>query len=75
VVKEVVLLIEWTRPLQLVAIVDDEREEERIVTAYEPDPPMAFALAGCPYRVVRIDADLGHDSSSFISILVRAPLV
>jgi len=37
-VKEVVLLIEWVRPLHLVVIVDDEREEERILTVYEPDP-------------------------------------
>jgi hypothetical protein len=38
VVKELVVLIEWTRPLHLVVIVDDVREEERILTVYEPDP-------------------------------------
>ncbi len=37
-VKELVLLIEWVRPLHLVVIVDDEREEERILAVYEPDP-------------------------------------
>lgn len=35
--KEVVLLIAWVRPLHLVVVVDDELEEERIVTLYEPD--------------------------------------
>jgi len=37
-VKELVLLIEWIRPLHLVVVVDDVREEERILTVYEPDP-------------------------------------
>jgi len=37
-VKEVVLVIEWKRPLHVVVIVDDARHEERIVTVYEPDP-------------------------------------
>ena len=36
--KELVLLIEWLRPLHLVVLVDDAHEEERIVTVYEPDP-------------------------------------
>ncbi len=36
--KELVLIIEWLRPLHIVVIVDDEREEERILTVYEPDP-------------------------------------
>ncbi|HUF32981.1 MAG TPA: DUF4258 domain-containing protein [Acidimicrobiales bacterium] len=36
--KELVLAIEWTRPLHLVVVVDDDRAEERIVTVYEPDP-------------------------------------
>ncbi|AXV06848.1 hypothetical protein DVS28_a2166 [Euzebya pacifica] len=36
-VKELVLIIEWTRPLHVVVVVDDIREEERIVTVYEPD--------------------------------------
>ncbi|MGI8574193.1 MAG: hypothetical protein ACR2MA_02380 [Egibacteraceae bacterium] len=35
--KELVLLIDWFRPLHVVVIVDDLREEERIVTVYEPD--------------------------------------
>ncbi|MDP9387035.1 MAG: hypothetical protein M3Q48_03715 [Actinomycetota bacterium] len=37
-VKELVLSIEWKRPLHSVVVVDDERGEERIVTVYEPDP-------------------------------------
>lgn len=36
-VKELVLIIEWTRPLHAVVVVDDIRQEERIVTVYEPD--------------------------------------
>lgn len=36
--KEVVLSIEWKRPLHAVVVVDDARHEERIVTVYEPDP-------------------------------------
>jgi len=36
-VKELVLIMEWSRPLHVVLVVDDIREEERIVTVYEPD--------------------------------------
>ncbi len=36
-VKELVLIIEWTRPLHVVVVVDDIRREERIVTVYEPN--------------------------------------
>jgi hypothetical protein len=36
-VKELVLIVEWSRPLHEVVVVDDIREEERIVTVYEPD--------------------------------------
>lgn len=36
-VKELVLTIEWTRPLHVVVVVDETREEERVVTVYEPD--------------------------------------
>jgi len=36
-VKELVLLLEWTRPLHIVVIVDERRREERILTVYEPD--------------------------------------
>jgi len=39
-VKEVVLVIEWKRPLHVVVVVDDARHEERIVTVYEPDPDL-----------------------------------
>lgn len=35
--KELVLILEWTKPLHVVVVVDDIRAEERIVTAYEPD--------------------------------------
>ncbi len=36
--KELVLVIDWRRPLHVVVIVDARRGEERIVTVYEPDP-------------------------------------
>jgi hypothetical protein len=29
--------MEWQRPLHVVVVVDDIREEERIVPVYEPD--------------------------------------
>ena len=35
---EVVLVVDWIRPLHLVFVVDERRAEERIVTVYEPDP-------------------------------------
>lgn len=35
--KELVLCIEWSRPLHVVVHVDETRREERIVTVYEPD--------------------------------------
>lgn len=35
-VKELLLLIEWARPLHVVVVVDDVHAEERIVTIYEP---------------------------------------
>ena len=35
--KELVLIVDWTRPLHVVVVVDDIRAEERIVTVYEPD--------------------------------------
>ncbi len=31
------LIVDWSRPLHVVVVVDDIRREERIVTAYEPD--------------------------------------
>jgi hypothetical protein len=37
-VKELLLLVEWLRPLHVVVVVDDVQREERIVTVYEPDP-------------------------------------
>jgi hypothetical protein len=37
-VKELVLVVDWKRPLHVVVIVDDKRHEERIVTIYEPEP-------------------------------------
>jgi hypothetical protein len=36
-VKELVLSSDWVRPLHVVVVVDDAREEERIVTVYEPE--------------------------------------
>jgi hypothetical protein len=36
--KELVLYVEWTRPLHVVVIVDEIRREERILTVYEPEP-------------------------------------
>lgn len=36
--REVVLLVEWTRPLHLVVAVDSGQQEERLVTVYEPRP-------------------------------------
>jgi hypothetical protein len=36
--KELVLVLDWVRPLHVVVIVDDARGEERVVTVYEPDP-------------------------------------
>ena len=36
--KEVVLAVDWTRPLHIVVVVHGVREEDRIVTVYEPDP-------------------------------------
>jgi hypothetical protein len=36
--REVVLLVEWLRPLHVVIVVDSAQEEERLVTVYEPDP-------------------------------------
>ncbi len=38
--KELVLVVDWTRPLHLVVVVDERRREERIVTVYEPDPDL-----------------------------------
>ena len=36
--KELVLLVEWRIPLHVVIAVDVARQEERLVTVYEPDP-------------------------------------
>lgn len=36
-VKELLLIIDWSRPLHVVVVVDDIHEEKRIVTVYEPD--------------------------------------
>jgi len=38
VLKELILAVEWVRPLHVVVVVDDTRGEERILTVYEPDP-------------------------------------
>jgi hypothetical protein len=34
---EVVLIVQWLRPLHVVFVVDEPRSEERIVTVYEPE--------------------------------------
>ncbi|HZD23206.1 MAG TPA: DUF4258 domain-containing protein [Acidimicrobiia bacterium] len=36
VLKELLLLVEWKRPLHVVVVVDSRGREERIVTVYEP---------------------------------------
>lgn len=36
-VKELVLVVEWVRPLHVVLVADASRGEQRIVTVYEPD--------------------------------------
>lgn len=36
--RELVLALGWKRPLHVVVVVDNRRNEERIVTVYEPDP-------------------------------------
>lgn len=37
VVKQLLLVVGGSRPLHVVVVVDDIRQEERIVTVYEPD--------------------------------------
>jgi hypothetical protein len=36
--KELVLLVEWKRPLHVSIVVDEAREQERVATVYEPYP-------------------------------------
>lgn len=36
VLKELLLLVDWKRPLHVVVVVDYQSREERIVTVYEP---------------------------------------
>jgi len=38
--REIVLLVEWSRPLHVVNVVDSLRQEERLVNVYEPDPSL-----------------------------------
>lgn len=35
-IKELILLVNWLRPLHVVIVVDESRQEERLVTVYEP---------------------------------------
>ena len=35
--KELVLFLQWRRALHVVLVIDEAREEERVVTIYEPD--------------------------------------
>jgi hypothetical protein len=37
-VKELLLIVDWQRSLHAVVLVDEAREEERVITIYEPDP-------------------------------------
>lgn len=37
-VKELVLLVEWHRPIHVAIVVDQAREQERVATVYEPYP-------------------------------------
>lgn len=36
--RELLLVIEWLRPLHVVIVIDDSRAQERVVTVYEPFP-------------------------------------
>lgn len=36
--KELILYLDWARPLHVVVVVDEAHEEERLVTVYEPSP-------------------------------------
>ncbi len=36
--KELLLVVDWIRPLHVVVVVDEVRTEERILTVYEPNP-------------------------------------
>lgn len=36
-IKELLLVLEWKRPLHVVLVVDGRRGEQRVVTVYEPD--------------------------------------
>ena len=38
--KELVLYLEWSRPLHAVVLVDTKRREERILAVYEPIPAL-----------------------------------
>jgi hypothetical protein len=38
--KELLLVVDWRRPLHVVVVVDDRLREERVVTVYEPDPAL-----------------------------------
>lgn len=35
--KELLLVIEWLRPLHVAIVVDERHAQERVVTVYEPD--------------------------------------
>lgn len=35
--KELLLVIEWSRPLHVAIVVDDVHAQERVITVYEPD--------------------------------------
>jgi len=48
-VKELLLVVDWVRPLHVVVVVDEIHEEERVITVYEPDDD----LWSSDYRVRR----------------------
>jgi hypothetical protein len=37
-VKELLVALDWKRPLHVVVVLDEQRQEERLVTVYEPEP-------------------------------------
>ena len=36
--KQLVLVVDWIRPLHVIVVEDDSHDEDRVVTVYEPHP-------------------------------------
>ena len=36
--KQLVLVVDWVRPLHVIVVEDHVHDEDRVVTVYEPDP-------------------------------------